>query len=102
MSPSLLSAENVRVTFGAVTALNGASLQLAAGEALGIVGPLSAGKTTLLRTVAGLVTPEAGTLEYGGADLRALSADARTRAGIVLVPADGGFFPTLTVRENLD
>jgi branched-chain amino acid transport system ATP-binding protein len=101
MSPSLLSVEDCRVSYGAVTALNGVSLQLAPGEAVGIVGPLSAGKTTLLNTISGLVAPQRGVLRYRDRDLRGVPADARARQGIVHVPADGGFFATLTVAENL-
>jgi branched-chain amino acid transport system ATP-binding protein len=65
------------------------------------VGPLGAGKTTLLRVVAGMVRPERGAMSFDGQDLGPASPDERARRGIIHVPADGGFFPSLTVRENL-
>lgn len=101
MSQLLLSVDDVRVSYGAVTALDGATVWLSDGEAIGVVGPLTAGKTTLLRTIAGMVQPERGRLRFQDRDLRGVSADSRARDGIVHVPADGGFFPSLTVHENL-
>jgi branched-chain amino acid transport system ATP-binding protein len=101
MHQPLLSLEDCRITFDAVEALSGASLQLAGDEVVGIVGPLGAGKTTLLRVIAGLVTPQRGALHFDGESIVGMSVDARARAGIVHVPAGGGFFPSLTVRENL-
>jgi branched-chain amino acid transport system ATP-binding protein len=102
MSQPLLSVESCRVTFGAVVALQGASLQLGPGEAVGVVGALGAGKSTLLRTVAGLAAPAEGRVLFEGDDLAAVAVDARARRGIIHVPAGGGFFPSLSVRENLD
>jgi branched-chain amino acid transport system ATP-binding protein len=101
MSQPLLSVERCRVTFGAVVALDGASLHLEDGEAVGIVGALGAGKTTLLRAVAGLAPLAAGTVSFDGDGVGSLAVDARARHGIIHVPAGGGFFPSLTVRENL-
>ena len=98
---TLLSLEGCRVRFGAVRALNGVSLQVSAGEIVGIVGPLGAGKTTLLRLVVGLARPEAGSVHFDGDDLDELAWDARARRGIIHVPADGGLFPSLSVHENL-
>jgi branched-chain amino acid transport system ATP-binding protein len=101
MSPPLLSVDDCRVRIGAVTALNGATLALEAGSVVGIVGPLGAGKTTLLRMVAGLVDPDRGRLLFDGNSLRHMGPDERSRRGIVYVAADGGFFPSLSVRENM-
>lgn len=96
-----LSLERCDVSFGPVRALSGVSLELQAGEIVGVVGALGAGKTTLMRTIAGLVRPSRGAVWLEGADVTRLPWDARARLGIVHVPAGGGLFPTLTVAENL-
>jgi branched-chain amino acid transport system ATP-binding protein len=101
MSRPLLSVENCKVRYGAVNALNGMTMHVDAASVVGLVGPLGAGKTTLLRMIAGLVQPDHGNLEFDGRSLRHLAPDERARRGIIHVPADGGFFPSLTVRENL-
>lgn len=100
MSP-LLSLDGCYARYGAIQALNGVSLQVSEGEIVGVVGRLGAGKTTLLRTIAGLVHPQAGAVRIDGEDLNGVAWDARARRGVVLVPADGGLFPSLTVAENL-
>ena len=100
MTP-LLSLERCDVNFGPVRALSGVSLDLQPGEIVGVVGALGAGKTTLMRTIAGLVQPSHGAVRLEGADVTRLPWDARARLGIIHVPAGGGIFPTLTVAENL-
>ncbi|HEX6537918.1 MAG TPA: ATP-binding cassette domain-containing protein [Candidatus Dormibacteraeota bacterium] len=99
--PPLLSLERCDVSFGRVRALSGVSLELSDGEIVGVVGALGAGKTTLMRLIAGLVRPNAGAVRFDGASISRLPWDARARRGIVHVPAGGGFFPSLTVGENL-
>ncbi|HZU78242.1 MAG TPA: ATP-binding cassette domain-containing protein [Dehalococcoidia bacterium] len=101
MSQPLLSAERCRVTFGAVVALDGATLHVADAEAVGVVGALGAGKSTMLRCIAGLSPLASGSVRFDGRPLDSLGVDARARLGIIHVPAGGGFFPSLTVRENL-
>ena len=100
MSP-LLSLERCDVSFGAVRALSGVSLGIESGEVVGVVGALGAGKTTLMRLVAGLARPASGVVRFAGDDVSQVPWDARARVGIIHVPAGGGFFPTLTVAENL-
>lgn len=100
MTP-LLSLERCDVSFGAVRALAGVSLHVEAGEVVGVAGALGAGKTTLMRLIAGLVPPSSGGVSFAGIDITRLAWDARARRGIVHVPADGGIFPSLTVAENL-
>lgn len=100
MSP-LLSLERCDVSFGPVRALSGVSLGIESGEVVAVVGALGAGKTTLMRLIAGLVRPASGVVRFAGDDLSHVAWDARARLGIIHVPAGGGFFPTLTVTENL-
>ncbi len=83
--------------FGAVTAVDGITLELKAGECLGVLGPNGAGKSTLIRSVVGRVIPDAGTILIFGAP--ADSAAARDALG--WVPQELALYPRLTSRENL-
>jgi ABC-2 type transport system ATP-binding protein len=83
--------------FGAVTAVDGISLELKAGECLGVLGPNGAGKSTLIRSIVGRVIPDAGTILIFGAP--ADSAAARDSLG--WVPQELALYPRLTSRENL-
>jgi branched-chain amino acid transport system ATP-binding protein len=71
------------------------------GEVIALLGPNGAGKTTLLTTLAGLLPAIAGSVQLNGIELRRLSATARARRGLVLVPDDRALFTTLTAKENL-
>jgi branched-chain amino acid transport system ATP-binding protein len=101
MSPSLLQVEDVTVRFGGTTALAGVTVAVETGEVVGVVGSLGAGKSTLLAAAAGTVKPDHGRVLFDGAELRHLPPGEAARRGLLLVPAGGGIFPTLTVRENL-
>lgn len=102
MSPSLLRVEDATVHFGGIVALNGVVVGAEPGEIVAVVGPLGAGKSTLLRVAAGVLTPTRGRVVFDGAELGELPAGEAARRGLLLVPAAGGIFPTLTVRENLE
>jgi ABC-type branched-subunit amino acid transport system ATPase component len=86
--------------YGRVQVLFGLDLDVAAGEAVAVLGANGAGKTTLLRAVSGLVTPTAGTVALDGEDLRRVGPEARARRGIVQVRG-ADVFAGLTVDENL-
>jgi ABC-type branched-subunit amino acid transport system ATPase component len=101
MSPSLLQVEDVSVRFGGVVGLNGVSIAVSPGEIVGVVGTLGAGKSTLLRVAAGVLPPTRGRVSFDGVPLAHLQPGEAARRGLLLVPAGGGIFPTLTVRENL-
>lgn len=83
--------------FGAVTAVDGITLELRSGECLGLLGPNGAGKSTLIRSIVGRVIPDAGTILVFGA--RADSTTARNALG--WVPQELALYPRLTCRENL-
>ena len=71
------------------------------GEVVGIIGRNGVGKTTLLKAIMGLLTPETGRIRYDGVDLTNRSADEHAHLGVGYVPQGRDVFPGLTVRENL-
>jgi ABC-2 type transport system ATP-binding protein len=101
-SPSLLESIPLEVVslvkrFGAVTALDGVSLEVRGGECLGLLGPNGAGKSTLIRGIVGRVVPDAGSVAVFGAPASSLEA----RAALGWVPQELALYPRLTCRENL-
>jgi ABC-2 type transport system ATP-binding protein len=96
---SAVRLDGVRKQFGALTALDGVSLEIEPGEFFGLLGPNGAGKTTLIGALAGLVVPDAGRLEVMGFDVRTEYREARARLGVV--PQELVFDPFFTVRETL-
>jgi ABC-2 type transport system ATP-binding protein len=91
--------DGVRKRFGSVTALDGITLDIAEGEFFGLLGPNGAGKTTLIGALAGLVVPDAGSLQVMGYDVARQYREARARLGVV--PQELVFDPFFTVRETL-
>ena len=87
--------------FGAVTALHDTDLVLRPGEIHALLGENGAGKTTLVRILAGLETPDAGTIELWGEDAAGLDARAARQRGVALVQQHFTLVPTLTASQNL-
>lgn len=98
----MLQIEDLRVSYGLVTALKGISLKVEKGECVALVGANGAGKTTLLRTISGLEKPVSGSIKLEGKDLASSSAVARVNMGIAHSPERRRIFPGLTVKENLE
>src|SRR5690606_19403982 len=97
----LLEVSGLWVSYGLFTALRDVSLQVPAGSVTAIVGANGAGKSSLLRAIAGLVPAQQGRIAFGGEDLTAVPAHARARRGISLVPEGRRLFGDMTVLENL-
>ena len=97
----MLRVDNAHVMIGAVEALRGFSLDLKAGEMVGLTGRNGAGKTTLMRAVIGLVKLREGQVTFGGKDLRKVPVHHRAGLGIGYMPEDRGLVPELTVEENM-
>jgi branched-chain amino acid transport system ATP-binding protein len=85
-----------------VDILNECSLELRAGELIGIIGPNGAGKSTLLKALFGLLSIREGTVTYRGDDISGASAHELVEKGIGYVPQRDNVFPSLTVEENLE
>ena len=81
--------------------LRDVDLDVRPGEVVALLGPNGGGKTTLMRTAAGLVSASGGSVSHAGVDLTKRKPHQRARAGLCLVPEGRGIFPSLTVRENL-
>lgn len=101
MPPLLLEVEDLSAGYGAVRVLREVSLGVAAGGVLGVLGANGAGKSTLMRAIAGLIPLAAGRVVLDGRDVSRLSAAARVREGIALVPEGRLLFPSLSVWDHL-
>jgi ABC-2 type transport system ATP-binding protein len=97
-SPPLLSAKGVTKRFGALTALDGVSLDIAPGEFFGLLGPNGAGKSTFMSLVAGLRPLDAGTLTIAG---ESVSGSAAARGALGLVPQHIALYRDLSAERNL-
>jgi branched-chain amino acid transport system ATP-binding protein len=97
----MLEVSDLVVRYGPVTALNGVSLSVGKGEIVAIVGSNGVGKTTLLRTLAGILIPQSGRILLDQEDVTRVRSHKMIRRGVVLVPEGRRLFPDLTVAENL-
>jgi branched-chain amino acid transport system ATP-binding protein len=97
----LLSVRDIHTFYGYSYVLQGVSLELGAGEVVAILGRNGMGKTTLIRSIAGLTPPRRGEVRFRGEALAGLSPHAIAQRGIALVPQGRRIFRSLTVRENL-
>jgi branched-chain amino acid transport system ATP-binding protein len=98
---TLLTVESLDVRHGLLTAVREVSFEVADGETLALVGANGAGKTTMLRALAGAHRPAAGRILFEGEDITSMPAYVRVARGIALVPEGRRLFPSLTVEENL-
>jgi branched-chain amino acid transport system ATP-binding protein len=98
----VLEVRDLRVSYGAAPAVDGASLEVRAGGIVVVLGPNGAGKTTLINAMAGLLQPDAGALIMDGTPLRDVPPHRFCDYGVALVPEGRRLFTALTVRENLE
>ena len=97
----LLEVDDIEVSYGAVTALRGVSLHVAAGEIVTLLGANGAGKTTTLRAISGLLRLKSGEIRLDGRPLSSIPAHTLVRRGVSHVPEGRRVFPSMSVRENL-
>ena len=98
----MLRLAGVSARYGSVPAIDGVSIEVGEGEAVGLLGANGAGKSTTLRAISGLVRLTAGTIGFDGADITALPPYRIAELGIAHVPEGRQVFPDLTVQENLE
>ena len=98
---ALLSMRGVRKAFGATVALAGADLDLAPGEVRALIGENGAGKSTMMKILAGALTPDAGTMTIAGAPFRPSGPLEARRAGVAMIYQELNIAPHLTVAENI-
>jgi len=99
--PLLIEAQDLHTYYDESHILQGVSLRLRPGEALGLMGRNGVGKTTLIRTILGLVRARAGSVRVAGENMTRAPAYHIAQRGIAYVPEGRGIFASLSVRENL-
>jgi branched-chain amino acid transport system ATP-binding protein len=97
----MLEIKNLRVSYGAITALHGISLEAKTGGIVTLIGSNGAGKTTTLKTISGLLKPDAGEILYEGRNIAGLAPHEIVLRGLSHVPEGRMIFANLTVLENL-
>jgi branched-chain amino acid transport system ATP-binding protein len=100
-SEPLVEARGIHSHYGASHVLHGVHLTVRRGETVGLMGRNGMGKTTLLKSILGLVRPSSGAVKLKGRDMTRAAPYAIARAGLAYVPEGRGIFPSLSVRENL-
>ena len=98
----MLTLKSVQAGYGRVPVLKGISLHVRAGEVVTLIGGNGAGKSTTLRTIAGLLPPRKGVVEFAGQDLARVAAERIVALGLALVPEGRRVFKTLSVTANLE
>ena len=97
----MLEIKDLVTAYGPVKALDGVSISVPAGKITAVLGANGAGKTSLLRSVSGLVRPAAGTISFDGQDITRAPVETMVRRGMAHVPEGRGVIAELTVEENL-
>jgi branched-chain amino acid transport system ATP-binding protein len=97
----MLSVEALTTDYGPVRAVDNVSLEAPAGTVTAVLGANGAGKTSLLRTITGLVAPQSGRVRVGGQDITGMAVEEIVRRGVAHVPEGRGVISELTVEENL-
>ncbi|MEY2468083.1 MAG: branched-chain amino acid transport system ATP-binding protein livF [Actinomycetota bacterium] len=98
----MLELRDIHFSYGMVPVLFGIDIEVARGEMLALLGTNGAGKSTVLRLVAGLDAPSRGSIVFDGRDVTGVAAEQLRRQGLALVVGGKAVFPDLTVAENLD
>jgi branched-chain amino acid transport system ATP-binding protein len=97
----MLVVSDLRVAYGRIEVVHGISFEARAGEVTCLIGPNGAGKSTTLWTLAGILRPTGGRLQFGRRDIAGLAAADVVQCGLSLVPENRLVFPNLTALENL-
>jgi len=101
MPEPILTVANVETWYGPIVAIRGVSFDVPQGGVVTILGANGAGKTTVLKTICGVMDPQKGSIVFDGREIRRMDPDKVMRLGISHVPEGREVFPFLSVRENL-
>ena len=101
MAEPLLTVNNIETFYGPIMAIRGVSFSVTAGSIVTILGANGAGKTTILKTVSGVMDPQKGSVVFDGREIQRKDPDKVVRLGLSHVPEGREVFPFLSVRENL-
>jgi branched-chain amino acid transport system ATP-binding protein len=101
MAEPLLRLSNIETNYGPILAIRGVSLEVAEGRIVTVLGANGAGKTTILKTISGVMDPDKGTVTFAGREIQKQNPDRIVRLGISHVPEGREVFPYLNVRDNL-
>lgn len=99
---TMLKVDNLSVHYGVIQAVKDVSFEVNEGEVVTLIGANGAGKTSILRTISGLVRPSAGKIEFLGEEIQKEPARKIVASGLSQVPEGRHVFPGLTVLENLE
>jgi len=97
----ILRLANIESCYGPITAIRGITLDLMRGQIVAVLGANGAGKTSILKTISGVLDPLKGTIEFEGRKIQSMEPDKVVRLGISHVPEGREIFPFLSVRDNL-
>jgi branched-chain amino acid transport system ATP-binding protein len=98
----LLEIQDLRVSYGAIRAVQGISFHVDEGEVVTLIGANGAGKSTTLNTISGLIPAQSGAIRFRNQDITRMPAETIVRQGVIQVPEGRKIFAILTVRENLE
>ena len=98
----MLKVEDIQVYYGAIHAIKGVSFHVAPGEIVALIGANGAGKSTILKTVSGLMHPQAGKITFLDQDITHTEGHKLVRNGLAHVPEGSRFFLEMTVQDNLE
>ena len=99
---SLLKVDDIHVYYGSIHAIKGISFEVNEGEIVTLIGANGAGKSTTLNTIAGLLKPRTGSIEFEGKNITGMNASRIVSLGMALCPEGRRIFQAMTVRENLE
>ncbi len=99
---TLLSVKDIHVSYGAIKAVRGISFDIHAGEIVTLIGANGAGKSTTLNTVAGLISPDSGSVEFKGQNIVGVKSHKIVGQGMALCPEGRRVFSQMSVAENLE
>ena len=99
---SILAVDNIVAGYGETEILHGVSMHVEPGEAVTIFGPNGCGKSTLMKTIFGLLAPKQGSVVFEDSNITGMPTDRLIRLGMSYVPQTGNIFPSLTIEENLE